>query len=1059
MSKVVEWQDPTVFGINKRNPYVIAPSYKSIEELIEYNVDVNTKDLLEKWPNHISLNGMWSFKLSENPKNRPVNFYKATYDTSDWELIEVPGLWQLQGYHKEDKPYYIAYGYPPAVSTSFIPHIHESKNPVGSYKRNITVTKEQLNNYKKVFIHFGAVKSAFYLWVNGTRVGYSQGSMTPAEFDVTAFIHEGDNQISVEVYKFSDGTYLEDQDMWFLSGIYRDVYLFFEPEIYIEDFFVKTNYVNEQWQLSVDVQLNNQTSKALPLKVDVYQLTSFQKFKQIISGEAEFSDDKILDAGLVLDKVDRVVLSGPVLNVKEWSAEEPNLYQLVIVLRKPLGDIIQVKTHAIGYRYISIDDGILKLNGRKIMLHGVNRHEFCPDKGWAIDKELIYKDLIQMKKLNINSIRTSHYPNNPYFYHLCDALGFYVMDEADVESHGVRTKDVPGSDEKWTGAVVDRMERMVSRDRNHPSIIMWSLGNEAGFGTNFYEMKKAALKIDSSRPFHYEGDTELIVSDVYSRMYAKPEFVHKTGHFEDIKVTMSQSILNRLAQDNKSFSGEQYKKKPIMYCEFAHAMENSLGNFKEHIEAMYQYPNWCGGFIWDYVDQSIRRIENGQTQWLYGGDFDEEKHHSYFNANGIVAADRTLHPSAYEVKKVYQYVKIEEVNLDFQTIMLSNRYSFIDLNKFSWSYELLEDGAVLQGGNIYFDSIKSYESKQILVPYDTFEKQPGTLYHLNIFYVAKEQSDIYEVGEIVGREQLSFEVEGIREQMLFSDIPVSVQDKKIKLEIVSKEFNATISKKTGDIISYRIHDQEILRKSIRMDFWRAMTDNDRGYANFKPNLTTIINDYTYKKAHENYTLSSYEIEDNIGEVSIKVKRKVKGFKGFVETVYQFDGEGNIQISLKGIPKKDLVKFGMTMGISQDWNQFMYFGRGPHENYVDRCSGAFMGIYEATEDSFVHNYMRPQENGNRTGVQWFIAEDIDQIGLMIEDASGEGLEVSAWPYTVEELDMKEHLHELEKSNFITLNIDYKQKGVGGDYPGVATLMDQYKLESNKEYKYSFRILRT
>jgi beta-galactosidase len=633
-----------------------------------------------------------------------------------------------------------------------------------------------------------------------------------------------------------------------------------------------------------------------------------------------------------------------------------------------------------------------------------------------------------------------------------------VIDEADIETHGVRNKGIPGSEPLWTDAVLDRIERMVLRDRNHPCIIMWSLGNEAGFGYNFLLMKNKAKELDYTRFIHYEGDTTLKVSDVFSRMYASPDFVHQSGQNKDITISLWQNALNHLAQDNKSFKAEEYVDKPIMYCEFAHAMENSLGNLREHVENWYIYPKWLGGFIWDYVDQSIHVCQEGVDKWLYGGDFGEEISHKYFNANGIVRGDRELHPSAYEVKKVYQYVKIEGIEEEIGRLQFTNRYHFTNLNEFLWMFELLEDGAIIQEGLIESYDIGPMETKEVEVPIEAFRKEPGALYHLNIYLVLKEDCAYEKAGFIQGMEQLELTVFGEKPLIEEADIPLKFNDKQLKIEVMSSEFSASISKLNGDITSMRIKNQEILRKPIRLNLWRAETDNDRGLSNFNAKLRSYTIDTTYKKAMEDYKVVRYEINDLMTKIEIAVFRKVAGFIGLFETDYIFDGEGNIEIKQKATPKKEMVRFGTTLAINKEWSSFMYFGKGPNENYKDRCYGSHMGIYEADIHSFMHHYMRPQENGNRENVRWFIAETSDQIGLMIEDTSGKGLGVSAWPYTQEELDKKEHVHELEEAEFITLNIDGFQKGIGGDYPGILALMEEYKLHPKKEYSYSFKILR-
>lgn len=543
----------------------------------------------------------------------------------------------MQGY---GKPIYLSSSYPDAIETAKdkIPAINHAKNEVGIYRRTFTVPAEWKG--KQIFIHFGAVKSAFFLYINGKRVGYSQGSMTPAEFRITDAIHAGENSITAEVYRYSDGTYLEDQDMWFLSGIYRDVYLYAENDIYLRDFYARAE-LDEACQ---DATLSVWTGVA--------------------NWGKETVEDIVLDAALVggtklsFEPLELVALPGntrsfftaDIEKPLQWSAEAPNLYTLVLTLRK--GDqVLSCKSVRIGFKRIEIKGEQLLVNGSPVLLKGVNRHDFDPDHGWAVPRERYYEDLNLMKQANINAIRTSHYPDDPFFYELCDEYGFYVMDECDMETHGVRRKDVPGSNPMWTQAVVDRARRMVIRDRNHACVCIWSLGNEAGDGENFKYMKQAILYHDDSRPVHYEGDFDLTTSDFISRMYPNGEMMEKLGTRQPITVSMFENIANSLAADNKPITAEMYRGKPVVLCEFAHAMENSLGNFQEFMDAFEKYDNLCGGFIWDFVDQAIHKKENGVDKWLYGGDFDEGATSGYFCANGIIAADRTPHPSYYEVKR------------------------------------------------------------------------------------------------------------------------------------------------------------------------------------------------------------------------------------------------------------------------------------------------------------------------------------------------------------------------------------------------------------------------
>jgi beta-galactosidase len=582
---LLDWENPNIIGTNKEPGHAIGMPYD------EYEMAIDNKPS----PYKLSLNGVWKFNWAKDPKKRPMDFYKMDYIADNWDDIEVPSVWQLKGY---GKPYYLAFRYPPGISTkgSEILKINHKWNEVGSYRRTFNVLENWMD--REIFIHFGAVKSAFYLYINGEKVGYSQGSMTPAEFNITKYVKAGENIVAAEVYRYSDGTYLEDQDMWFFSGIYREVYIYSESKTYIRDFFARCTFDEkyEDAELIVDVDIRNSKEYDQQVKIEVglCDYTSTEMPDPIASAEGLIGDSKEL----------RLSLRTGVNNPKKWTAETPNLYKMILILKNEKDEIIEIKTIQYGFKVVEIKDEQILINGKPILIKGVNRHEFDPDFGWAVPRERYYQDFTIMKQNNINAIRTSHYPNDPFFYELCNEYGFYVMDEADMETHGVRRKNVPGDSPVWTKAVVDRMKRMVNRDKNHPCIFMWSLGNEAGYGSSFIEMKKAALGIDSTRPIHYEGDYDTSVSDVLSRMYPKVEYLDKLGNHEEVKISIVDKVMNNIILDSKPLKPEWYKGKPVILCEYAHAMENSLGNFQEYMDRFEKYKNMAGGFIWDFVDQA-----------------------------------------------------------------------------------------------------------------------------------------------------------------------------------------------------------------------------------------------------------------------------------------------------------------------------------------------------------------------------------------------------------------------------------------------------------------------
>ena len=645
------WEDPSIFKINKEDGHAIMMPYDSENEAL------SGKESKYKQ----SLNGKWKFYWQRGLKNQPENFQLVSFDDSHWDEINVPSVWQTEGY---SVPYYYASTFPKAFSRtkSKIPSIDHNMQEIGFYRK--TFVLDEVFDNREVFLHFGAAKSALEVYVNGEFVGYSQGSMAPHEFDITKVLKKGENVITAKLYRFSDGSYLEDQDMWWLCGIYRDVYLFAEPKVCLRDFYFKTDFDDtyNDSNVTLNMYFNNYNNIRGKIKVSAKLIDSKNEEIELGSSEKELSGGK-----------ETITYNKTVKSPDKWSAETPNLYTLVMSVELD-GKVICVKSYKVGFKKVEIKGEKIYFNGMPLMIKGVNRHDFDCDYGWAVPKYRYTQDLDIMKQNNINSIRTSHYPDDPYFYDMCNKYGFYVMDECEVETHGVRRKGVPGSNPVWTGAVVDRMQRMVLRDRNNPCIFMWSLGNEAGDGSNFMEMKKSALELDDTRQFHYEGDFDLTKSDVISRMYPTKDIMEKLGNKQPITISLYDNIANQLAADSKPIKAEMYEGKPVVLCEYAHSMENSLGNFQEYIDDFEKYDNMCGGFIWDFVDQALHvKDENGNDNYLYGTDFQGKEPHKlidipnttamtgsnvYFCANGIIGADRNPHPQIVEVKHGYQNIGI-----------------------------------------------------------------------------------------------------------------------------------------------------------------------------------------------------------------------------------------------------------------------------------------------------------------------------------------------------------------------------------------------------------------
>ena len=1040
-----DWENPQIVKRNKEDGHVLSFCCDSKEQALAR----------EDGDYKMSLNGEWKFYWQMGIKNCPEDFFKPGFNDSEWRKIHVPSVWQME--KTGSYPYYYASTFPRAISRSKskIPSIDYNMQEIGLYRRDFILP----DNFdgKEVFVHFGAVKSAIEVYVNGEYVGYSQGSMTPHEFDITKYLVKGNNQISAKVYRYSDAQYIEDQDMWLLCGIYRDVYLFAEPKVCIRDFYITTdlidNYTNSDTEL--EVQINNYTGEGKAATVRAF-----------IEKDGEYTE---LGEQSITAKsgVNKLKISKLIENPKKWSAETPELYNLVIELSAD-NDIHIYKCIRFGFKKVEIVGEKILFNGQPLMIRGANRHDFDPDHGWAVPKERFFQDLSLMKKANINAIRTSHYPDDPFLYDLADEYGFYVMDECDMESHGVRRKGVPGSNPVWTSAVVDKMERMVLRDRNHACIFMWSLGNEAGDGDNFKKMKEAALRLDSTRQFHYEGDFDLTKSDVISRMYPLADIMEKLGKREPITISLYDNIANALAADSKPIPKEAYTK-PVILCEYAHAMENSLGNFQEYMDDFEKYDNMCGGFIWDFVDQSIRYKAEDGDHWLYGTDFEKLEprrplqlpnttamtgSNTYFCANGIISADRKPHPSYYEVKKVYAEMKVKEKDLKEKKFVIINKHLFTDLSEYSIKWSVAADGVIVENGSLKTVSVPPLSEKEITIPYNT-ENLDGREYILTVSFITKEDKPYCPKGYEQAFDQFIIKkADTVSEEIEKKDITYSNHDD--KLVIHGESFSLVIKK--GKIVSLKYDEKEYVKTEIKPSFFRAVTDNDLSNTNFVPFLIPFHPYYRWKKATDNLSgiISSINKMPN-GELVVEYEWDVLSMSG-VRTVITVYPNGKLKIKLKGVPKLGpILRFGMQFGLVKELDSVKWYGRGPHETYPDRKTGGKISVWAKSVNDLEHHYMRPQENANRTDVRYVELGSADgNKGLRFTAMPEQPLCFSAWHYTCNELEEATHIHELKHSDITTFNFDLSQMGVGGDMPGDAKVREPYILHPNKEYEYSFTV---
>ncbi len=1028
MSELKYWENPYIIKENKEDGHNTAPTFLTVKDALN-GEEPKTRFLL---------NGIWKFRWQQGVDNLDPALVSGEYDYSDWDDIAVPSLWQLKGY---GKPIYLCSSYPKAISTveSKIPEISHSLNEVGIYRRSFKIPEDF--SEKEIFIHFGAVKAGFFLYINGRRVGYSQGSMTPAEFDITDYVSVGENEIAVEVYRYTDGTYLEDQDMWFLCGIYRDVYIYAEEKLYIRDFFADASLDDtyENGVLNLEVTLRN-----LGEEKECTLIAS------LVSGEVT---EKIATEKLTAENGDTVLKFSYIKeNAFRWSAEEPNLYTLVISV-KANRKLYCVKCVKIGFKKVEIKGNVLYMNGKRVIIKGVNRHDFDPDNGWAVPRERYYQDLYFMKQANINAIRTSHYPNAEFFYDMCDELGFYVMDEADLESHGARRKNCPGDNPKFTSSVVDRAQRMVLRDRSHACVCFWSLGNEAGDGSNFTREKEAILALDKSRPVHYEGDFDLTKSDFISRMYPVESIVELLRNKKEIKTGLYDNVANVLAADNKPVPASAYADHPVIYCEYAHAMENSLGNFKEYNDDFEKYEHMAGGFIWDYVDQSIRRYEDGKEKWLYGGDFDEGMTSYYFCANGIITADRMPQPSYYEVKKVYSNIEAVDRDCKNGIIAIKNKNLFISTEDYDIKWSVAVDGNEKTHGEIKDFAVEPQSEKEIQLPVNLEDYPEGEVILTVSFILNKDK-----LWAKSGFEQ-NFSQFILREVTAAKKNPANgelkYQRKGFDVSIKGNDFSAQIK---GGALSSLIYDgNEIIVSPLRPDFFRALTDNDRGYLNFAPFIAGVHPLYQWKRSTAQTTAISVNAQSTPSGVEIKVIWAAPFTLG-VSTTYLISPAGEITVSHKArglfLP---MLKIGMRAGIKSTLDQAEWYGRGPHETYCDRKTGARIARHSASVEELEHRYMRPQENGHRTDVRSLEITNNAGCGIKI-DAMDKSFGFNLGFYSPEKLDKAKHLYELQKDNCLTLSLDAAERGVGGDMPGCAYLHKPYKVNSFKEYGFTFRISR-
>ena len=992
-----------IFELNKRKGHTDIIPYDSFyDALLGGSHDINA----------FSLNGEWNFKLYEKPAGCPDEFYQEGYDFSSWGFIDVPSNWQMQGY---DYPIYTNVKYPWEMDDDIMPpQIPQNYNPVGLYIKEFELPD---NFTERIILRFDGVESCAAVWLNGTFIGYSEGSFTPAEFDITdAIIPDSINRLCVKVLRWCDGSWLEDQDFWRLSGIFRDVTIYQLPACHIADFCVNA-ILDEDYndgKLEVSALLQNCPEHA-ELTVSLY----------------DSEDNEILKK--VLPAMEKIEFTEPVQKPNPWSAEHPNLYRAVFTLS--CDESIHYAACDTGFKRFEIKDSIMYLNGKRIIFKGVNRHEFGAEFGRAVTFDAMLEDVITMKQHNINAVRTSHYPNHPKWYELCDIYGLYVIDETNLETHGtwrynldsVDPLAIPSDKPEYTENVLARAKDMFYRDRNHPSILFWSLGNESYGGENFAKMYQFFKSHDKTRLVHYEGGRwfpeQLQDTDVYSQMYP---------HIDQVEKFCSE-----------------HTDKPLILCEFAHAMGNSCGNFYKYTDGFETIPTFQGGFIWDYVDQAILGTdENGKEFLGYGGDFGDTYNNGNFSGNGIVFADRSLTPKIHEVKYCYQNIAFSASDLEKGKFTIKNKFLFSNLSEFDFSYTLMVDGEIYEYGEFEV-SCKPGETVAVQLPisYEGIEEEC----FIDLYASLREDTVWADAGHIIAEEQFERAAKSMPEIAGKCDTKLQVKTTYASHTVSGHDFSYRFSLRTGDLISMKKGGKEYLKDSVQLNFWRAPIDNDRGN---KQHVRCAIWRDAGEFAGLNVGNAEFDGENVVITTKFTLPANSKPEGEYVTTIYP-DGTLKVDYHFQGdATLPEIPEIGMMFTLDESFDRIKWFGRGEHENYIDRNKSAFVDLYTSTvADRFVP-YLKPQECGNMTDVRYLYLYNRD--GRAIKFSGLPLIETNVLPYTPKELENASHPEELPVSDKTIVRINYKQMGVGGDNSWAAHTHDEFKLFADNEFSYSFTI---
>ncbi|MBD0831869.1 glycoside hydrolase family 2 TIM barrel-domain containing protein [Aestuariibaculum sediminum] len=1065
-------ENPQVISENKEDTHTTFYSFSSEGEAKTNN--------WKSSENYISLDGLWKFKWVRKPADRPQDFVNPSTDVSGWDDIKVPANWEVEGY---GLPIYVNHQYefadykaPVSKEITFDERIYPSNpgqvpydyNPVGSYRRTFNLNEGWIE--KEVFLHIGAMKSGGFVWINGKYVGYSQGSKLPAEFNISKYLKTGENTIALQIFRWTDGSYLECQDFWRISGIERSVYVYAQPKARIKDLEVMATldgaYTTGKLDLAVTIANSDAKSKSVDVSYEV-----FDKQGAVVANGTN-------SAKIPSDGALNVNMKTQIFNVLPWTNETPNLYQ-VVVTTKEKGKTLEVTSTKVGFRTVEIKNGLLRINGQVITLKGVNSQEHNPETGHVVSEDQILKDIKLWKENNINAVRLSHYPQQERFYELCDEHGIYVVDETNIESHGMYYGEYSlARKANWEKAHVDRMIRLVERDKNHPSVIIWSMGNEAGNGINFFAGYKAIKEHDKQkRPVQYERaykpvDGNLLDMDENTDIIV-PQYPSPKG-FENI---------GRVKTD-----------RPFIPSEYAHAMGNSTGNFQDYWDVIEQYENLQGGFIWDWVDQSIWKTnEKGETFYAYGGDYGEgmPSDNTFLN-NGIVFPDRTPHPGLFEVKKAHEFInfKFKGINNDKQArVLVENLYDFTNLDKFEIKAYLKADGNLLEKMDAGSISVEPHTGKLVRIPLGNTNFKANTEYYLLVEARLKEDWGLLKAGYVVAHEQILLSSKmNWKDETISGESKMKVKEANDVLTLTGDDFKIVFNKQSGQMVSYVYGNEELINEANgpKPNFWRAPTDNDFGNKMHIKNIG-------WKEASLNYTVKSFTASKNDTNTTVTITYNLPGADTTFSSVYDVFSNGTVKVNNtlnKTSYEADIPRIGMRMQLPKAYSNMTYYGRGPWENYRDRKASTFVDVYESPVSDQYVPYIRPQENGYKTDVKWAAFANNKNSGVLVVSSLGnkndlglsalhmlnedfdatEGLSYATddkvekhstqdanYSDGMPEVNVSKHTIDIAERDLVQLNIDMEQRGLGGDNSWGAKPQKEYMSFGDQTYNYSFYLI--